>query len=199
MTSQSPIPPLLGDGHGKYRIHIVGNSGWSTLGAELASVLDIPYISLDTLFWNPNWVESTPEEFRAKVQQRLAESERGWVVDGNYTSRLGGLIVEKRTDCIWLDPPFLLYFPRLVVRTFLRLIGHVDGCAPGCSETLASIFLPQSILYWAITNHRVLQCRERENMKKWGIHVGGNMRRIGGWGMELKAWKQAVLEMVKRK
>lgn len=73
--------------------------GQSTLGAELASVLGVPYISLDSFFWNPNWVESTPEEFRAKVQQRLAEIEGGWVVDGNYTSRLGWLI-EERTDAI---------------------------------------------------------------------------------------------------
>jgi len=74
--------------------------GQSTLGAELASVLGVTYISLDSLFWKPNWVESTPEEFQAKVQQRLAENEGGWVVDGNYTSRLGGLVVERRTDAI---------------------------------------------------------------------------------------------------
>lgn len=201
MASRSPIPPLLGDGHGNYRVHIVGNcgAGKSTLGAELASVLGVPYISLDSFFWNPNWVESTPEEFRAKVQQRLAEIEGGWVVDGNYTSRLGWLI-EERTDAIWLDPPFLLYFPRLVVRTFLRLFGRVDGCAPGCNESLANVFLPKtSIIWWTITHHRVVRCREGDNLKKWGIHIGGNMRRIGGWGSELNTWKHAVSEMVKSK
>ncbi|KAI6149612.1 hypothetical protein BKA82DRAFT_4131328 [Pisolithus tinctorius] len=197
----SQIPPLLGDGHGRYRVHIVGNSGAgkSTLGVELASILGVPYIPLDPLFWNPNWTPSTPEEFQVKVLKRLMEDERGWVVDGNYGSRLGDLVTERRTDIVWLDPPFVLYFARLVVRTLQRLFGLKDNCAPGCSETLAHVFLSkeESILYWAITHHSVVRRRESENLQRWGVHVGGNMRRIGGWGTELKLWKQAVVDMVK--
>lgn len=216
------IPPLLGDGHGRYRVHIVGNSGTgkvracqlnpicvvqpitcplgqSTLGAELASILDVPYIPLDPLFWKPNWTPSTPEEFQAKVLQRLTEDEKGWVVDGDYGSRLGDVVTERRTDIVWLDPPFLLYFPRLVVRTLQRLIGLKDGCAPACGETLADVLLSKekSILYWAITNHSTVGRRESENLQRWGVHLGGNMRRIGGWGTELRAWKQAVVAMVR--
>ncbi|KAI5995578.1 hypothetical protein EDD15DRAFT_2546718 [Pisolithus albus] len=197
----SQIPPLLGDGHGRYRVHIVGNSGTgkSTLGAELASVLDVPYIPLDPLFWKPNWTPSTPEEFQAKVLRRLKEDEKGWVVDGNYGSKLGDIVTERRTDIVWLDPPFLLYFPRLVVRTLQRLIRLKDGCAPACGETLANVLLSKenSILYWAITNHSTLRRRESENLQRQGVHVGGNMRRIGGWGTELSAWKQAVVAMVR--
>ncbi|KAG6330608.1 hypothetical protein ID866_8481 [Astraeus odoratus] len=198
----SQILPLLGDGHGTYRVHIVGNSGVgkSTLGAELAAILNVPYIALDPIFWNPDWTPSTAEEFQAKVQQRLAASERGWVVDGNYTSKIGNVIDERRTDVVWLDPPFFLYFPRLVMRTLGRLIGRTEVCAPGCGETLKSVFVSKdSILYWAITHHSVVRRQEGENMKKWGIHVGGDMRRIGGWGRELKEWKQAVVDMVKVK
>lgn len=99
----NPLPSGAGKVNG-IRAHICNAfykfHGQSTLGAELASVLGVPYIALDTLFWNPNWIESTPEEFQAKVQQRLEESEGGWVVDGNYTSRLGELVVERRTDAI---------------------------------------------------------------------------------------------------
>ncbi|KAI6023361.1 hypothetical protein EDC04DRAFT_2727374 [Pisolithus marmoratus] len=197
----SQIPPLLGDGHGRYRVHIVGNSGAgkSTLGVELASILDVPYISLDSLFWKPNWTPSTPEEFQAKVLKRLTEEEAGWVVDGNYGTRLGDVGTGRRTDVVWLDPPFLLYFPRLIVRTLQRLIGLKDNCAPGCGETLKNIFLSKenSILYWAITHHTIVRRRESENLQRWGVHTGGNMRRIGGWGAELKAWKQAVVAMVK--
>ncbi|KIJ65458.1 hypothetical protein HYDPIDRAFT_130633 [Hydnomerulius pinastri MD-312] len=201
----SHIPPLLGDGHGKYRVHLIGNSGKyysslpSTLGAELAAMLKVPYVPLDPLFWNPGWTASTPEEFRAKVLKRLTENERGWVVDGNYEKALQGLVKERRTDIVWLDPPFLLYFPRLLMRTFWRLIRRADGCAPGCVEGPVDVFLSKenSIIYWAVTQHRPVRRREAENLKNWAIEVGGIMRRIGGWGGELRAWKQAVAEMVR--
>ncbi|KAI6112948.1 hypothetical protein F5141DRAFT_1214264 [Pisolithus sp. B1] len=197
----SQIPPLLGDGHGRYRVHIVGNSGTgkSTLGAELASILDAPYIPLDSLFWKPNWTPSTPDEFQDKVLQRLTEDEKGWVVDGNYGAKLGDVVTGRRTDIVWLDPPFLLYFPRLVMRTLQRLIGVKNNCAPGCSETLTDVFLSKenSILYWAITHHSTVRRRESENLQRWGVHAGGNMRRIGGWGAELRAWKRAVVAMVR--
>ncbi|KAF9224169.1 hypothetical protein BS17DRAFT_753230 [Gyrodon lividus] len=195
----SQIPPLFGDGHGGYRVHLVGNrTGKSTLGEELALILNVPYISLDTLFWNPNWTPSTTENFRAKVLQRLAENERGWVVDGNYTRYLQKLVTERATDIVWLDPPFLLYFPRLLKRTLERMIGREDGCAPGCAEDPASVFLSrESMIYCTATRHRPVRRREGENMKTLGTEVGGIMRRIGGWGGELKAWKSAVADMVR--
>ncbi|KIJ21059.1 hypothetical protein PAXINDRAFT_165850 [Paxillus involutus ATCC 200175] len=198
----SQIPPLLGDGNGKYRVHLVGNSGTgkSTLGAELALTLNVPYISLDALFWHPNWTQSTDEDFRAQVFQRLAENERGWVVDGNYKKHLGELVTERATDIIWLDPPILLYFPRLLMRTFWRMIGRAEGCAPGCVETPAHVFLSDdSIILWAASQHRHVRRRESDNMKRWGVEVGGIMRRIGGWGGELKAWKLAVANMVRER
>lgn len=32
-----------------------------------------------------------------------------------------------------------------------------------------------------------------------GIHVGGNRRRIGGWGGELESWKESVRKLVLEK
>ncbi|KAG6330607.1 hypothetical protein ID866_8480, partial [Astraeus odoratus] len=168
---------------------------------ELASILDVPHVSLDALFWKPNWTKSTLEEFRAKVHQRLTENEKGWVVDGSYDYQLGGLVTERRTDVIWLDPPFLLYFPRLIIRTILRMVGYVDGCAPGCFETPRDVFFSKkdSILYRAIRYHYIVHRREGENLKRWGIQVGGNMRRIGGWGTELELWKLAIVRMMENR
>lgn len=109
------------------------------------------------------------------------------------------LVFKSSRILVGLDPPFLLYFPRLIVRTFLRLFRRTDSCAPGCDESLANVFLSKGILWWAITHHRPVRSCEGNNLKKWGIDVGGNMRRIGGWGTELDAWKQAVSGMAKRK
>ena len=47
-----------------------------------------------------------------------------------------------------------------------------------------------------LTNHSVARKREGERYRVDGVHVGGKRRRLGGWGGELAAWKQAVREMV---
>jgi hypothetical protein len=89
--------------------------------------------------------------------------------------------------------PFLLYFPRLLKRTISRLLGLSPPCAPGCGETFESVFLSRdSILWWCITRHYLTKKRQAAAIKSKGIDVGGNMRRIGGWGGELKVWKASV-------
>ena len=99
-----------------------------------------------------------------------------------------------------LDTPFLLYFSRLIRRTFLRLIGKVEPCAPGCKEHIyGALCSSNSILWWAITNHKPYKRLQAEMMKIRGVHIGGDMRRIGGWGKELEDWKYAVREMVRTK
>ncbi|KAK6972137.1 hypothetical protein R3P38DRAFT_3336059 [Favolaschia claudopus] len=110
-----PPPPLIGDGQGKYRVHI------STLGKKLADALGVPFISLDTYFWLPGWKQSTNDEMREKITKAFAEATDGWVVDGNYTRRIGTIVEETSTDVIWLDPPLALSLPRIIWRTFLRL------------------------------------------------------------------------------
>ncbi len=64
-------------------------AGKSTFAAELASRLGLPYIELDALHWGPNWSAATPDEFRTRVEAVLAAMPDGWVVDGNYDSKLG--------------------------------------------------------------------------------------------------------------
>ncbi|EIW62705.1 uncharacterized protein TRAVEDRAFT_56051 [Trametes versicolor FP-101664 SS1] len=195
---QSP-PPLLGDAAGNFRVHIVGNSGTgkSTLGAELAAVLNLPFISLDTLYWGPNWREATRDEFCAKVRAALDQTPHGWVIDGNYTNKLGGLITDAATDIIWLDPPLLLYFPRLCWRTAIRLFRLAPPCSPGCEERAREVFFSRdSIIWWCLSNHSVIRKRYAEPFRVDGVLAGGKHRRIGGWGGELAAWKRDVQAMM---
>ncbi|KLO18273.1 hypothetical protein SCHPADRAFT_820103 [Schizopora paradoxa] len=198
--SSDTLPPLKGDGNGVYRVHIVGNSGTGkfTLGDELSEILGVPCIHLDTLFWKSGWVQSNSEDFRQRVLEALGQSEKGWIVDGNYTKFLSEEL-STATDVIWLDTPFLLYFPRIFIRTMGRLFGHGPPCAPGCDETVRSVFFDSdSILWWAITHHYPIKRRYTTLMITDGIEVGGNMRRIGGWGRELRKWKEDVWKMVNK-
>ncbi|KAI3603938.1 adenylate kinase [Moniliophthora roreri] len=183
-------PPLLGDSHGQYRIHIVGNSG-------------IPHVSLDQLFWQSGWATTPPDEFRAKIETFMSEKkETGWIIDGEYTRRGGSIVSEHATDVIWLDPPLLLYFPRIVIRTFLRLFRLRAPCSPGCPERFREVFFSKdSILWWCLSQHWANARKWRAQMAIIGLGVGAappeqqKLRRIGGWGGQLKAWLQDVKEL----
>ena len=76
----------------------------TTLGRNLASILEVPFISMDTIHWQPNWQQSTPEVFEAGLRNALGVNEdlpeRSWVVEGNYASRGGNVGLEASTDII---------------------------------------------------------------------------------------------------
>jgi hypothetical protein len=104
-----------------------------------------------------------------------------------------------------LDPPLLLYFPRVFVRTIKRWWGLQELCSPGCGETFKDIFLSKkSILVFCLSHHFVVRRRCEEMMSKIGIGIGPNpktncMQRIGGWGGALESWLQKVDIMVRKK
>ncbi|KAJ7056725.1 hypothetical protein C8F01DRAFT_359277 [Mycena amicta] len=200
-----PQPPLLGDGSGAYRVHVVGNAGAgkSTVGRELAEILDVPYIALDELFWKPHWAKEPDEQFRANVEKALAAASNGWVVDGNYGRRIGDIVELQSTDEIWLDPPLLLYLPRIIVRTFARLFRLAKPCSPGCEETFDVFFSRENMIWWCITRHGLVRRREARRFEKIGLGVGTKadgqkMRRIGGWGADLRDWLKNVRHMLQR-
>ena len=66
------------------RIVIIGcgGAGKSTLARQLGEKLNIPVVHLDKLWWKPNWVESSREEFDAKLARELAKPR--WIMDGNF-------------------------------------------------------------------------------------------------------------------
>ncbi|GLB34398.1 hypothetical protein LshimejAT787_0112820 [Lyophyllum shimeji] len=200
-------PPLLGDSEGRYKVRIVGNSGTgkSTTSAALAELLGVPYISLDQLFWEPGWTETPPERFHAKVREAIGQADKGWVVDGDFSSRGVSFVTDECTDLIWLDPPLALYFPRIFIRTMLRLFRLAPPCSPGCPERASEAFFSrESILWWCLSNH----WRTRRRFQAWMVEMGviaeqdtagRKMRRIGGWGSDLRKWMSEVAEMCRAK
>ncbi|KAF8645929.1 hypothetical protein AX16_007473 [Volvariella volvacea WC 439] len=215
----------------------------TTLARRLSKLLGIPQISLDELFWQPNWTETPIDEFKTKLSRALKEAEEhqnppstpsnaasddsqdtsvgrytGWVVDGNYFRRGGLLVTEQATDVIWLDPPFVLSFWRVFLRTVKRLFGYGKPCSPGCEEDFRLVFFSKdSIFLDCIQQVSVMKAWSNALMKRIGItaindedseadqnvvdQVQGisgtrRMRRIGGWGGELSKWMKSVQEMV---
>jgi adenylate kinase family enzyme len=115
------------------RILILGPSGAgkSTLARRLGACLGLPVVHLDSINWNPGWVQTRPEQFRARLAEAAAKE--SWVMDGNYTSHLD-LRLPRAEAVIWLDLPRYLYFPRTLWRTARNYGRARDDIGPGCPE-----------------------------------------------------------------
>jgi adenylate kinase family enzyme len=66
------------------RVVITGpaGAGKSELARRLGDLLGLPVLHLDTLFWRPGWVPTTPEEWEALQRRELAAET--WIADAQY-------------------------------------------------------------------------------------------------------------------
>lgn len=138
---------------GLRRTVVVGTScsGKTTFARKLSSALGVNHIELDTLYWKPDWVESSTDEFRNRVE-RAAAADR-WVADGNYT-KARDLLWARATDVIWLNYSLPVVFKRALSRTVRRAVTQQELFA-GNRETLRrSFFSRDSILLWVLTTFR---------------------------------------------
>jgi adenylate kinase family enzyme len=128
------------------RIVILGNagSGKSTLARALGKRLSVPVVHLDTLFWEPGWVEPDAEQFRARVREAIAPA--AWVCEGNYARRTFDLRLPRADLIIWLDTPRLTCFTRVIMRSVLN--RPRPDLAAGCTEKLDRAFLTFLNFVW---------------------------------------------------
>ncbi|MDX6504637.1 MAG: hypothetical protein QOE29_1762 [Gaiellaceae bacterium] len=135
----------------------ISGAGKTTLGRELAARLGAPHIELDALVHGPNWTEASAEELRAKLVPLLARD--SWVVDGNYTSKLGTLIAERADLVIWLDLPLRVCLLRLLRRTLARLYDR-EELWNGNRQTWRGAFWGRDSLFaYAVRSHRRMRRR----------------------------------------
>ena len=89
------------------RVNVKGisGSGKSTFSRQLAERLGVPYLEIDAVHHGPNWTEASAEELQTRVRDFMAGAPGGWVIDGNYESKLGDLVLAAADRIVWLDPP----------------------------------------------------------------------------------------------
>jgi adenylate kinase family enzyme len=104
------------------RVAIIASAsgnGKTTVGRALAVRLGVRFVELDALVHGPGWTETADDELRATLQPILTEA--GWVIDGNYQSKIGTLVLDAADTIVWLDLPTRVWFPRLMRRTLRRM------------------------------------------------------------------------------
>ena len=121
------------------RIVILGNagSGKSTLARALGKRLGVAVVHLDTLFWEPGWVEPDAAQFRERVRDALTTE--AWICEGNYARRTFDLRLPSADLIIWLDTPRLSCLRRVIVRSVLN--RPCPDLPAGCREQLDQAFL----------------------------------------------------------
>jgi len=106
------------------RVEVIGTScaGKTDFSFRLSQLLGIKHIELDSLYWLPNWVPRSDEDFRTQVKKALAEDR--WVLDGNYLKKVGDLVSPHLTAVFFLRYPWHVLLYRALCRLKKRVFGR---------------------------------------------------------------------------
>jgi adenylate kinase family enzyme len=172
------------------RICVVGNSGAgkTTFARRLARRLGVPHVELDALNHRAGWTQAPDDEFAAELRARLAGAPDGWVVDGNYRSRIGHVL--QPDTCVWLDYPRRVVMARVVRRTVGRGLLRRE-LWNGNRERLSSLLRrspEDNIVLWAWTQHERYR---RDYATASAADVGAEWVRLRG-PREAERWLAAL-------
>ena len=137
------------------RVSVAGisGSGKTTFARALAARLGVAYVELDPLYHGPNWTEATAEELRARVETAIAAAPDGWVIDGNYRSKLDDIVLAQADTLVWLELPMRISLARLWRRTWRRWRTG-EELWHGNRETVRGLIDPRyGIISWAVQSH----------------------------------------------
>ena len=94
-------------------------SGKTTFGRALAARLDVPFVELDAINWQPGWTPMPEDEFRRRVAD-VVTADR-WVIDGNYAA-VRDLVLARATTVAWLDYSRARIMTQVIRRSVSRAI-----------------------------------------------------------------------------
>ncbi|MGD1861445.1 MAG: AAA family ATPase [Leptolyngbyaceae cyanobacterium] len=142
------------------RILIVGNScaGKSTLGSQLAALLDAPFVELDALNWEPNWVglnDTNPDELMRRMRE--ATTGNSWVVAGSYTQFSQQAFWPRLETIVWLDLPLHQLVRRMLRRSWQRWRNHELLWGTNTEEFWPQLMVwrkEDSLLWWIVTQYQ---------------------------------------------
>jgi adenylate kinase family enzyme len=165
-------------------------SGKTTLAAELARRLGVPHIELDALHHGPNWAEPTAAQFRALVQSVMTSHPDGWVIDGSYERKLGGLVTDAADTVVWLDLPLALLLGRLWRRTSTRIRANVELWNGNRESWHTALWGWDALFMWTI---RAFFRQRREWPRRYASHPGFVRLRTT---REVRQWLEATTRVV---
>ncbi len=149
------------------KINIVGTSGSgkSTLARRMAAELALPYIEMDTLYWQPDW-QGTPDHLLFARLETLLNASPGWVLDGKY-NRTRPVKWRNVDLVVWVDYGFVRTLRQAVTRAAKRAWTQQE-LWPGTGNRESfrrSFFSRESILLWTMKTWRSNRARYEADMQ----------------------------------
>jgi adenylate kinase family enzyme len=162
--------------HLRFAVIGTSGSGKTTLGRALAARLKIPFIELDSIVHQANWVALPDAAFRARVAA-VAHGER-WVVDGNYHV-VRDLVWDRATTIVWLDLPRWQIMAQVIWRSVSRAATGAE-LWNGNRERWNALLDRDHPIRWAwrtfherrqryeeLFDSRWVRLRSRRDMRRW--------------------------------
>ena len=110
-----------------------GGAGKSTFARRLHKLTGIELMHLDKIYWKPNWVETSKDEWEDTIENLIKKD--SWIMDGNYS----GTLETRIAAC---DTVIFLELPRTICvwRAFRRSLFYQKDTRPdmaaGCAEKI---------------------------------------------------------------
>jgi len=125
------------------KVVIFGNAGVgkTTLSKKISERLNIPYLHLDSLYWQKNW-QSTPQDIFYDKLKTFIDSHTNFVMDGNYlNSKILELRLAHADTLIFLDYPTQMALNGIKEREKVYAGRWRTDMAEGCIEKIDQEFL----------------------------------------------------------
>jgi hypothetical protein len=88
------------------------------------------------------------------VRAALDAAGAGWVVDGNYLSKIEDVVWSAADTIVWLDLPLRTVLGRLSRRTARRMATGEELWGTGNRERVRSLVTRDNMILWALRTHR---------------------------------------------
>ena len=131
------------------RINICGGGGKTTLARAVAKKYGHKNIELDALYWKRGWEPRSEIDFKTKTSHEIDMEDGKWLVDGNYTAKLGDLVLSRCDLVIWINLPWRVIFLRIALRCIKRAITKEQICGDNF-ESWKQMFSRDSLLLYLI-------------------------------------------------
>ncbi|MBM7622008.1 adenylate kinase family enzyme [Bacillus tianshenii] len=170
-------------------IGVSAGAGKSTFARRLGKALEIEVHHLDRLYWKPNWVEASKEEF-AQAQQDIIKHKQGWIIEGNYTGTFD-LRAKHADTMIYLEIPLYTCLYRVIKRWLINLGKTRPDMGEGCEEKMEWSFI--KFIY---TTYHARKRKMRERFRQYGngrtIIVLRNQKEIEAYISRIENQKRKI-------
>lgn len=140
------------------RIIVIGNAGGgkSRLAEWLAHSRGIPLYRLDSIQWNPGWVQTPETEFRRKHNELIEREE--WILDGVASWDSIVHRIERCDTIVYVDLPLWNHYWWAGKRQFLCLFRPRPNFVPDC-PMLPMTWALVKLMWWF---HKTLRPKLKE-------------------------------------